>query len=271
MKNLTILFFALFALEALGACTSTISRTNNGTNAILTSTKYNLDLNTVYNRANALPGDCVTDETITGAKLVASTVTLSKMAANSVGTSQLVDGSITAAKLNAAISNLVPTGAIMPFAGTTAPAGFLLCDGASISRTTYAALYAVVGVAYGTIDGNSFNIPDFRGRFLRGVDGGTARDPDRAARTAMNTGGNAGDNVGSIQSSQYALHYHFTAASIDSSTVLSSSNYLASSNSSSPLYTLRGAGAIANVGQSSPSGGNENRPINASVNYIIKI
>ena len=100
MKTLLILFITLLSLETYATCTSPISRTNNGTNSVLTSTKYNLDLNTIYNKVNALPGDCLTDETITGAKLTATTVTASKLAADSVTTVKILDGAVTAAKMS---------------------------------------------------------------------------------------------------------------------------------------------------------------------------
>lgn len=99
MKTLLILFITLLSLETYATCTSPISRTNNGTNSVLTSTKYNLDLNTIYNKVNALPGDCLTDETITGAKLTATTVTAAKLAADSVTTVKILDGAVTAAKM----------------------------------------------------------------------------------------------------------------------------------------------------------------------------
>lgn len=99
MKNILILIVSLLSLEAFATCTSPISRINNGTNSVLTSTKYNLDLNTIYNKVNALPGDCLTDETITGAKLTATTVTASKLAADSVTTVKIVDAAVTTAKI----------------------------------------------------------------------------------------------------------------------------------------------------------------------------
>jgi hypothetical protein len=93
--------------------------------------------------------------------------------------------------------NGVPPGSILPFAGATAPGGFLLCDGSAVSRTTYAKLFAATGTAWGRGDSyNTFNVPDLRGYFLRGRDSGTGRDPDRGGRTA-NNGGNPGDAVGS--------------------------------------------------------------------------
>jgi microcystin-dependent protein len=59
----------------------------------------------------------------------------------------------------------VPTGGIMAYGGTSAPTGFLICDGSAVSRTTYAALFAVIGSTFGGGDGSTtFEIPDMRGR-----------------------------------------------------------------------------------------------------------
>jgi microcystin-dependent protein len=59
----------------------------------------------------------------------------------------------------------VPTGALLDFAGSTAPDGFLICNGAAVSRDTYATLFATIGTTYGVGDTTTtFNLPDFRGR-----------------------------------------------------------------------------------------------------------
>ena len=70
----------------------------------------------------------------------------------------------------------VPAGSIIDFAGTTAPAGWLMCYGQSVSRATYAALFAAIGTTYGSADGSSFKLPDLRGVVVAGKDnmGGTA-------------------------------------------------------------------------------------------------
>lgn len=66
-------------------------------------------------------------------------------------------------------------GLIEPFAGTTVPAGYLLCDGTAVSRATYAALYAVIGDTFGAGDGSTtFNLPDLGGRVPLGVSQGHA-------------------------------------------------------------------------------------------------
>lgn len=69
-----------------------------------------------------------------------------------------------------ALSSL-PAGTIIPFAGNVVPAGFLVCNGAAVSRTTYASLFAAIGTLYGAGDGSTtFALPDYRGRVLQGAD-----------------------------------------------------------------------------------------------------
>ena len=60
-------------------------------------------------------------------------------------------------------------GAVVAFAGSTSPAGWLLCDGSAVSRTTYAALFAVIGTTYGSGDGSAtFNLPNLTDKFIQG-------------------------------------------------------------------------------------------------------
>lgn len=101
---------------------------------------------------------------------------------DSVGTAQLSAGAITEAKIaSSAITNaklatevqqlLVPVGAVMAFARNTAPTGWLICDGSALSRTVsnnaYQPLHTAIGYAFGG-SGDTFNIPDLRGIFVRG-------------------------------------------------------------------------------------------------------
>jgi len=63
-----------------------------------------------------------------------------------------------------------PSGVVLPFAGSTAPEGWLLCNGSAISRTTYSALFTAISTTYGTGDGSTtFTLPDFRGVYPRGA------------------------------------------------------------------------------------------------------
>jgi microcystin-dependent protein len=78
----------------------------------------------------------------------------------------------------------MPTGSFLLYSGTSPPNGWLLCYGQAVSRTGYAALYAVIGTTYGAGDGsNTFNVPDMRGRVGVGLDnmGGVAAGTVAAA------------------------------------------------------------------------------------------
>ncbi|HCL3991276.1 TPA: phage tail protein [Pseudomonas aeruginosa] len=77
--------------------------------------------------------------------------------------------------------NLDMVGAVVAFACSNPPAGFLIANGAAISRATYPELFARIGTTYGTGNGSTtFNLPDYRGEFIRGVDLGRGVDPGRA-------------------------------------------------------------------------------------------
>lgn len=81
---------------------------------------------------------------------------------------------------------LAPSGVVAFFARPTAPTGWLKCNGAAVSRTAYADLFAAIGTYYGVGDGfNTFNLPDLRGEFLRGWDDGRGVDPGRAFSSAQ--------------------------------------------------------------------------------------
>lgn len=72
-------------------------------------------------------------------------------------------------KVNGTNLTTVPTGTVSAFAGSSAPTGYLLCDGSPVNRTTQAALFAVIGTTYGSGDGSTtFNLPDLRGRVVAG-------------------------------------------------------------------------------------------------------
>jgi microcystin-dependent protein len=83
----------------------------------------------------------------------------------------------------------MPVGAVFAYAAATAPTGYLLCDGALVSRVTYATLFAAIGTTYGSGDGSTtFNVPDLRDWFIRGKG---------ASRT-----------IGSTQGSALGIHTH---------------------------------------------------------------
>jgi len=101
-----------------------------------------------------------------------------------------------------------PIGSILTFATGNVPNGYFECDGQAISRTTYADLFAVMGTNYGAGNGSTtFNIPDYRGQFLRGYDHGAGVDPATNLRTDRGDG-TGGDVVGSKQNTINRGHIH---------------------------------------------------------------
>lgn len=107
----------------------------------------------------------------------------------------------------------MPVGVVVPFAGSTSPAGWQLCYGQAISRTTYAGLFATISTTYGSGDGSTtFNVPDLRGRSVAGVDnmGGTAASRLTATvLSAANTlGATGGTETHTLTTAQLASHNH---------------------------------------------------------------
>ncbi len=150
-----------------------------------------------------------------------------------------------------------PTGAVTAFAMDTPPTDWLECDGSAVSRTTYAVLFATIGVRYGVGNGSTtFNLPDLRGEFIRGWDNGAGIDPNAGSRTDSGDG-TTGDNVGTKQAGEIASHTHnidFARPGIDGGGP-GASNY-------SP-----GAGFVE---VTNATGGSETRPRNIYMMYCIK-
>jgi microcystin-dependent protein len=106
----------------------------------------------------------------------------------------------------------MPPGAMLEYGGSSAPAGFLLCDGSAVSRSTYSALFAALGTAYGVGDGSTtFNVPDRRGKFGVGVNGSYALGTSGGSTTTASAGShNHGGATGytSLTTSQLPPHSH---------------------------------------------------------------
>jgi microcystin-dependent protein len=87
------------------------------------------------------------------------------------------------------------------FCSDVVPTGYLQCDGSSVSRITYANLFAIIGTRFGSLNVSSFNLPETRGIFVRGWNNTNTtanfNDVDSSTRIALKTGGNTGNNVGS--------------------------------------------------------------------------
>jgi microcystin-dependent protein len=142
-------------------------------------------------------------------------------------------------------ANAIPVGTIAPFAMSSPPSGWLECDGSAISRTTYSDLWSAISDVWGAGDGSTtFNLPDFRGEFLRGWDHGRGID--------------SGRSFASSQSDLYKSHRHEL-------------NYIANAvDSTSPNTSSYGSGSSASGQYTRYSGGSETRPRNKAVMYCIK-
>lgn len=263
-------------------------------------------------------------------------VTTGKIALQAITTALIADGNVTTAKLDAAVfTTIFPTGGLLPFGGAAAPSGFLLCDGDAVSRTTYSGLFAVIGTSYGNGNGTTtFNVPNTKGRFLRGISdyanangSGTAgssngtftahpykqtgvrvrlssgtltglsvstdywlifvdantlafatslanaiagtkiaisgansaviaqyEDPDASTRVSSTGGAASGATNGSLQTEQLLSHTHGLPHEVATNGGVGGNQY----------------GASTGAFTSSATGGNETRPYNLGVNYIIK-
>ena len=146
----------------------------------------NFTLNGSKLAANCITADKIADDQIDSEHYVAGSIDNEHLANNSVNGDKIADASITAAKLSSAAQAglLNPIGTVIWFAGTTAPTGYLKCNGDSIPNgsgtvqgvtTNFSLLYDVV----------SGTLPDLRGEFLRGWDDSRGIDTGRNIRTTQ--------------------------------------------------------------------------------------
>lgn len=183
---------------------------------------------------------------------------------------------LTAAGLNQAV---VPTGGLLPYAGSSAPAGFLLCDGSAVSRSTYADLFAVLSTTYGAGNGTTtFNVPDLRQKFPMG-------------KAASGTGSTLGSTGGSKDAVSVSHSHSATSGgqSVTHTHGAGGSGWFMTTDNSS-LITLTGGGGDArqiqivsstqnasvghthtvSVGPDGSSATDANLPAYQVFNYLIK-
>lgn len=180
-------------------------------------------------------------------------------------------------------------GRVEAFARSTAPAGWLKCGGQAVSRTTYAALFAAIGTTYGVGDGSTtFNLPDLRGEFVRGLDDGRGVDTGRglgtgqAGQNAAHTHGvNEAPHAHSGTTSQGGSHSHSldtqrvnaadvspAAGALHSGTGIASGTNISAAGNHDHTFTTNGASTGISV---QSSGGTEARPRNVALLYCISI
>lgn len=129
------------------------------------------------------------------------TLTNKTITGGTVNPTTLQQGGVAAALTTDARFN--PVGVVLPYAGSSAPTGYLLCNGASVSRTTYSALFGIVSTTYGSVDGSTFNVPNLQDRVPVGKN---------ATGTFATLGGTGGAETVALTVAQLASHQHTTPA-----------------------------------------------------------
>ena len=177
----------------------------------------------------------------------------------------------------------LPAGVIAPYAGTSAPTGYLLCYGQAVSRSTYSSLFSAISTTYGSGDGSStFNVPDLRGRVVAGQDdmGGSS-----ANRLTDQTGGLNGDTLGdtggsethTLTNSQLPEHTHLPLRTGEANNASGTSvEGLSRSGTGSAATTASDysgtAGEMVNPDRTAVTGGGAHNNVQPTIilNYIIK-
>ena len=183
----------------------------------------------------------------------------------------------------------VPSGAVFCMAVATIPSGYLECNGQTVNRTSYAALFAVIGTQYGAGNGSTtFEVPDLRGEFIRGFDNGKGTDSGRSIGTAQAAAFGQHQHSVDLTTSNKSLTGSVQAISqsyrIDGT---ASGVFSKASNRNARLFGNSGGEAqcggfdmdashdhtvTGNTGnQGSTSNSNETRPRNIAMMYIIKV
>lgn len=126
----------------------------------------------------------------------------------------IADGDSLRLAISKMIVGLIPTGSLIDFAGASAPTGYLLCNGAAVSRTTYARLFAAIGTTWGAGDGTTtFNVPDLRGRAAIGAGTG-------ASLTVRTLGDTGGEETHQLTVTEMPSHVHGITAQYGASNAI---------------------------------------------------
>lgn len=161
----------------------------------------------------------------------------------------------------------IQAGTVAHFAAESAPAGWLGCNGASVSRSAYAGLFLAIGTTYGAGDGaTTFNVPDLRGEFIRGLDSGRGVDVGRLIGSKQ--GGSNSPHVhgaGTLTAASNGAHVH----TLSGMSLSAGDGFAATGNGGQG--TTNSAGAHTHtISGSTDSEGGEARPRNVALLACIK-
>ena len=153
-----------------------------------------------------------------------------------------------------------PTASVIAYAGSSAPSGWLLCDGASISRSTYSTLYAAIGTTYGSASESTFNVPDIEGRVIAGKE---------SSDTRLTSGG-SGINGGTLGSTGGTETHTLLTAEMPAHThTQDDDSFVGSGNSGVSTSIWAGVGS-QDTGSTGGDGAHQNTQPTIVLNYIIK-
>lgn len=142
--------------------------------------------------------DWFTETQLPTASLQDGAITQEKVANDAIGVNEIIDDSITQAKTFN--DGLVPAGAVNAYAGSSAPTGWLLCDGSSLLRSSYSDLFTAIGTTYGAADGTHFTLPNLKGKVPVGFN---------SSETEFDTlGETGGAKTHTLTTAEIASHNH---------------------------------------------------------------
>lgn len=175
------------------------------------------------------------------------------------------------AQINDIITNLIPQGTVVPFAGSTAPSNWLICDGRAVSRTTYSALFNAIGILYGAGNGSTtFNLPDLRGRTIAGLDNMGGTDAGRLD-WANTIGTSGGAQTHSLTQSEMPSHRHFTTIAGDNLNYGLAALQGSAGGNQTNIYTrFVGGTGEQDTNTQQPTAPHNNMQPTILLNYIIK-
>jgi microcystin-dependent protein len=200
--------------------------------------------------------------TLTGNLTLTGNPTTTNMASNK----GYVDTQIAAIP---AATDLTPAGTIIYSARATAPTGYLKANGAAISRSTFSVLFAAIGTAYGAGNGSTtFNVPDLRGEFLRGLDDSRGIDSGRALGSAQGSQNLSHNHTGSTNNPGNHAHSFTAAQDLGSEDIGRGGN--TSRNIQGRTQNTSGAGGHTHTISIGNDGGTEARPRNIALLACIK-
>ncbi|WP_019223740.1 phage tail protein [Bartonella rattaustraliani] len=162
-----------------------------------------------------------------------------------------------------------PAGFIATFAMQTVPSGWILCDGATYKRTDYPQLFQAIGDKWGKESDTTFKVPDFRGMFLRGFDGGRGLDSERKFAEEQKDSIKSHTHVGTIENAGTHIH-KINYLSLERIPHGGLGGQGASLDHMKKSRTTEFAGEHTHKITLSSTGGAETRPVNVTVVYAIK-